>query len=394
MKRPRPVRALPLLLLVATVACTSADAGTLDPGPDSAAFVTRLGADTLVVERFVTYPERIEADVMIRTPATELRRYVLERGRDGALTRMEARYFAGEAPDEEPNRVDVLEFGPDSLVATVTQEGETTETRMAGHRGVVPFLDMIHWPFDVILRQMAGSDVDSMTVDMFVGRQTAPFVVQRFFEGNAAITHPSRGTMTASTDEYGRLLTLDAAATTRKLTVERKSWIDLDAMVTHFASMDAEGAAFGPLSGRGEGQARVGTANVSLDYGTPVMRGRTIWGELVKYDEVWRTGANRATHLTTDQGLEIGGLAVPAGTYTLYSIPGAAQSTLIINTMTDQGGTTYDAAMDLGRVTLQHREVDTPVEVLSIDVREGENGSHELVLSWDQRELFVPVVAG
>lgn len=392
MHRPRPARLLPLLLLLTVVACTRADARPLDPQPDSAAFVTRLGADTLVVERFVTHPERVEAEVMIRTPQTELRRYTLERDPDGSLTRMEAWTYAGDALDADPVGHDVLEFRADSLVLVATREGETTETRMEGHRGVIPFLDMIHWPFDVVLRQMAGNDVDSMTVDMFVGRRTAPFVVRRFFEGGASITHPTRGTMDATTDEYGRLLTLDAGATTRKLTVERKSWIDIDGVVARYAGMDAEGRSFGPLSGRGKAEAQVGDATVTLDFGTPVKRGREIWGALVAYGEVWRTGANRATHLTTDRDLVVGGLDVPAGTYTLYSIPGADESVLMINRMTDQGGTTYDASQDLGRVALEHREVATPVEVFNIEVRDA-GGSHELVLAWDRRELFVPISA-
>ncbi len=387
MRSRRPARLVVMALFVAITACAQADAPAGDAAADSAAFVTLLGTDTLVVERFITHPERVEAEVLIRTPSTQLRRYVLERDADGSMRRMEAHAFAGSDVDGAPLRSDVLDFGADSLTVTVTRDGEPETTTVAGHRAVVPFLDMIHWPFDVVLRQMAADHVDSLTVDMFVGRRTAPFVVRRMGTEQATITHPSRGTMNVQTDATGRLTTLDAGATTRKLTVERKSWIDMDPLLARYAELDAQGRSFGPLSGRGESVATLSGAEISLDYGTPVKRGREIWGALVKYGEVWRTGANRATHFETSQPLEIGGLEVPAGRYTLYSVPGESESVLIVNTMTDQGGTTYDESMDLGRVTLQHRAAAETYEVFTISV----TPDGELVLAWDDREMFVPV---
>ena len=383
---------LPVVCVLLATACGTADARPFDPAPDSAAFVTRLGADTLVVERVITWPERVEAEVMIRTPRTELRTYALERAPDGSMRRMEAVTY-DPADLERPVRTDILTFGADSLTVAITRDGETETRSVEGHRGVVPFLDMIHWPYDIVLRQMAAGQVDSLTVDMFAGRRTAPFVFQRLVAGGASITHPSRGTMTATTDAAGRLETLDAGATTRKLTVERKTWIDLPPLVSRFAALDAEGRGFGPLSGRGADEATVGDAHILLDYGTPAKRGREIWGALVPYGEVWRTGANRATHLTTSAALSIGDLRVPAGTYTLYTIPGPDESTLIVNRMTDQGGTTYDAAMDLGRVPLLHRERDSTQEVLDIRIRTvGDEG--ELVIAWGSRDLAVRVRPG
>src|SRR6185503_15232723 len=92
-----------------------------------------------------------------------------------------------------------------------------------------------------------------------------------------------------------------------------------------------------------------GTAEVSLkgktitiDYSRPSMRGRKIMGELVPYDKVWRTGANEATTLTTPVDLNIGGTKVPAGKYTLWTLPSAGTWKLIINKQTGQWGTNYD----------------------------------------------------
>src|SRR5271165_2225045 len=80
---------------------------------------------------------------------------------------------------------------------------------------------------------------------------------------------------------------------------------------------------------------------VTVDYSRPSMRNRKIFGGLVPYDQVWRTGANAATSLKTDVDLNIGGTKVPAGSYTVYTIPGMSSWQLIINKQTGQWGTKY-----------------------------------------------------
>jgi Protein of unknown function (DUF2911) len=86
---------------------------------------------------------------------------------------------------------------------------------------------------------------------------------------------------------------------------------------------------------------------VTIHYSRPSMRGRKIFGRLVPYDRVWRTGANAATSLQTDVDLTIGGANVPAGSYTLYTLPGANGWQLIINKQTGQWGTEYGQARTL-----------------------------------------------
>ena len=76
-----------------------------------------------------------------------------------------------------------------------------------------------------------------------------------------------------------------------------------------------------PASPPAQASVKIGAATVTIDYARPSMRGRKIMGGLVPFDKVWRTGANAATTLKTDAALEIGGVAVPAGTYTLYTLP-------------------------------------------------------------------------
>jgi hypothetical protein len=200
--------------------------------------------------------------------------------------------------------------------------------------------------------------------------------------------------MRARVDARGRLLGLDAGATTRKLVVERRPWFSFDGLVERWSALDAAGKSLGALSGRGEESETVAGASLTVDYGTPAKRGREIWGTLVPYGQLWRTGANQATHFSTDRTLVLGSgadtLVVPAGRYTLFSIPAQDGGVLIVSKQTGQAGTAYDPAHDLGRVPMAARPLDAPVELFTIDVAPAGIAGGEIRLRWDRGERVVP----
>ena len=105
---------------------------------------------------------------------------------------------------------------------------------------------------------------------------------------------------------------------------------------------------------------------ITIDYGQPHARGRTIVGDVVPYDSPWRTGANEATSLVTDADITIGGVAVPKGSYTLYTLPSRSGWKLIINKNTGQWGTDYLPEHDLARVVLRARQLREPLDSFSI----------------------------
>ncbi len=135
-----------------------------------------------------------------------------------------------------------------------------------------------------------------------------------------------------------------------------------------------------------------GPARLTLDYGQPHARGRTIYGELVPHGQVWRLGANMATHLTVDLNVEIGGLEIPRGMYSLYLIPRADGAQLIVNHQTRQWGTEYDSSLDLGRIELRRRALPETTQSLTITLEpvfpqpQGELPSGTLRISWGDTE--------
>ncbi len=117
---------------------------------------------------------------------------------------------------------------------------------------------------------------------------------------------------------------------------------------------------------------------------------RKIWGDLVPFGKVWRTGANEATLLTTSQALSIGGTTIPAGTYSLFSQPeenGSAK--LIVNKQTGQWGTKYDEKQDLARIEMKKDAVDKAVDQFTMAIDKNPAGGGMLKLTWENTQYSV-----
>jgi hypothetical protein len=158
-------------------------------------------------------------------------------------------------------------------------------------------------------------------------------------------------------------------------------------------SAQAAPAAKPPLSPPAKADVGLTDATITIDYSQPSMRGRKIFGGLVPYGEVWRTGANPATTLTTTGKLQIGDLSVPAGKYTLYSLPTADGWKLIANKQTGQWGTVYDKAQDLGRTAMTVGSNSAAVETMVIDFEKTAGAKTELHVKWADVDASVPVTA-
>ena len=130
---------------------------------------------------------------------------------------------------------------------------------------------------------------------------------------------------------------------------------------------------------------------ITVDYSRPSRNSRKIMGDLVPYGNVWRTGANEATTLTTEADLNIGGTTVPAGKYTLYTLPSEGTWKLIINKQTGQWGTVYNADQDLARVDMEKSKLTDPVEQFTISFKEKSRDTADLTLQWETTQLSVSV---
>ena len=126
-------------------------------------------------------------------------------------------------------------------------------------------------------------------------------------------------------------------------------------------------------------------------YGRPQVNDREIFGKLVKYGKVWRTGANEATEIKFYQEVSIGGQTVAAGTYTLFTIPGEENWTIILNRQLDQWGAyRYDESQDALRIEVPSGEAKNKLESFAIFFDESDSGA-ELLIGWDMTLIRVPI---
>ncbi len=137
---------------------------------------------------------------------------------------------------------------------------------------------------------------------------------------------------------------------------------------------------------------RVGLTDIEIDYSRPGVKGRPIFGSLLPWNKVWRTGANAATKLTFSTPVKFGGQDVPAGSYALFTIPNPDEWTVILSRNTEQWGAfKYDAKDDLLRVTARPVKLSTPVETFTISINDLRDETATLCLDWETTHVEVPI---
>jgi hypothetical protein len=211
------------------------------------------------------------------------------------------------------------------------------------------------------------------------GRDTVVFVSTFFPSWTEIVT----------VDANGRIISLDGGLTTVKAVTRRVTNLDFDAVGKAWSSYEAAHGPAGQMSPPDTVRATVGGASLEIAYSRPSKRGRVIFGNVVPWNQVWRTGANAATQFTTSADLMFGNTVIPAGKYTLWSLPTPTGAKLIINGQTGQWGTDYDAGRDVARLDLTQTAVTKPVEEFTFAiVPQGRNGI--IRFSWDDREYSIP----
>jgi hypothetical protein len=200
------------------------------------------------------------------------------------------------------------------------------------------------------------------------------------------------GTGVAVVDSSGRMHSYSGARTTYLVEVSRlENSPDIESIGARFAAAESARGPVTALSPEDTVEASIGPATFSIDYSRPFARGRTLLGGVIPYDQVWRTGANAATHFTTTAPITIGDIALAAGTYTLWTIPRRDGVTLIVNRQTGQWGTGYGPAHDIGRTPMTSTASAAPVEEFTIAIEPTNARSGVLAMSWGPFRWTAPI---
>ncbi len=365
------------------------------PETHSGAFIARLGKDTLTVERFQRRGGAYNVEQVLHVPRTSLRHTHLELSPGGEIGTVIYMHHQIGAPVDAPLLSSVtLRFAGADSATVATKQGDSTRTRaVAARPTMVPSLPDSWLPYEIAAMRLRASGEDSARVQFLsVGGSAMAVTVRKVGADSMTFELPFL-TYRASVGADGRIHSLYQHNGTR---VERLPAVDINAVAARWDSLDKQGKTMGMLSPLDSLEARVGTAQISVVYSRPGVRGRNIWGELVPFNEVWRTGANAATVMRTSADLTIGGVRVPAGSYTLFTLPTQSGTKLIINKeMMRDGrplaGTAFDASHELARIDMTTIPTQEPVEHFTISVEPGTGKRATLVLAWDRRRMTVGV---
>lgn len=371
-------------------------------GDERAGFVTTLGRDTVALESFTRTETHMDGDIVVRVPGTVLCHYSVDIGPGGMVTHTVLDIKSLGTSEVLARRV-TLDFARDSLRVMVDSSGHKQTTTRVLQKGEFPLymtgfgssfgLYSSLGMYELFLPHVTSTVSDTTAVhsdDMASGRTStrqfvrrSPTVVDVDYFG-ILWTH-------LSVDSAGRITSADASATTEKTQSEQTAFFDVSHAANAFAAADRTGRGLGVASPNQVERGTVGGQPVVATYGSPRKRGRPILGNVVPYDRIWRTGANEATVLVFDRDLSIGGTTVPAGAYSLWTLPkrdGTVQ--LIVNRQHGQWGTDYDPTQDVVRVPMQVTVATTPHENLAISLN-GSGNVSALRISWDTFVWSVPV---
>lgn len=379
---------------VATAGCASQGAGSetavMPAAPVTGGYVVKLGRDTVAAERFTRTADRLEGDLAIRAGGLRVTHYVMHLGPDGTIQRAETVTRPGiGGPDVPPTLSQTTTWIGDSVITEQRRGDSTRIVRAAARPGTVLYLPNGFGPYQLALSRLA-TPTDSVMMHALVTQTVWPMRMRRISSDSVHI-QTFNGVIHGNVDARGQFRRMQTVGGSFTLGAEAMPYERFPVIVAQFAESERTAGVLRQLSTRDSIRAIVGgRANIAIDYHRPAKRGRVIFGGLVPYDSVWRTGANNATSFRTDTDLIIGDARVPAGSYTLWSIPARSGWTLIINKQTGQWGTIYNREQDLVRIPMQVRTIPESRERFQIAV-EPESAGAVLRLAWDDREAWVAI---
>ena len=367
--------------------------------PAAAYIITRLGVDTVAIERYTRSPTKLEGDVVVRNPRVQTFHYVAGLGGRGQLKTFHLTVRRADADPSAPPRVQVVDTFDDSVAVVEVTRAGARDTSLSGRktyhgRAAVAFPNQppAYGIYEQILANSALKG-DSVAYALIGpgGGELPSIILRRRGPDSVAFrsTFFPNWIEVARVDSRGRILGVNSSATTVKTIAETAPGLDYDRVVSGWIAEEKAKGPAGLVSPPDTVRGTIGGANIAIAYSRPAKRGRVIFGNIVPWNQVWRTGANAATMFTTDKDLVFGSTVVPAGKYTLWTLPTPTGAKLIFNSQTGQWGTDYHSDKDFARIDLTSKQMSPPVEQFVIGLAPQGSGGL-LRFAWDDREYSIP----
>jgi len=377
------------------------------PPSEHYGFITLLGRDTISVESVTRQGNTLTSDEVDRFPSVRLRHTEIELAPDGSIRHLVMDIHTPGEPANQRERKVIADVTTDSVhISKKDGTGTVNRTFATGGSIVVAHVPQMYSLYELYF---AAALKHAATLKSAAGKpvQMRQFYIDREFDrfplghalvtpqegGKADITHDwLAGTGEATMDSSYHMLSYSGTRTTYKVDVSRlTSPPNVKSIADRFESLETKTGIVRELSVRDTMHAQIGIAMFTVDYGRPLLRGRKLLGDMLPYDYVWRTGANAATQFTASTPIKLAGMQVPAGTYTLWTVPHTSGVDLIVNRQTGQWGTEYDKARNLGIARITTQALPVPVEEFTISIVSGDTQHGTLVMEWGSFRWTAPI---
>jgi len=370
-------------------------------------FLTMLGHDTISIESITRQGNTLTSDEVDRFPRVEIRHTVVTLDDNGSIRHLVMDIHTPSEPPGQRDRKVVANVANNKVRLSKTDSTGTVNRDFATGGSIVvahvqQMYSLYELYFAAALKQAAAS---KLAIGSPV--QMRQFYIDREFDrfplGHATVTPCEggkvevyhdwlSGTGEALMDSGYNMLSYSGDRTTYKVRVKRLATPpDLKGVAYRFEIKETQGGNVKSLSVRDTTRSQIGNAMFTVDYSRPLLRGRTLLGDVIPYDRVWRTGANAATQFTTSTPIKLAGLQVPAGTYTLFTAPHTNGVDLIVNKQSGQWGTEYNRSLDLGTARLISEVATANVEEFTISIVPGDNRHGTLVFEWGLFRWITPI---
>jgi len=366
-------------------------------------FITRLGNDTISVESVTQQGNTLTSDEVDRFPRVRIRHAVIELADDGSIRHLAMDIHTPSEPANQRERKVIADVTADAVHISKTDGTGTVKRDFASGGGVV----VAHVPqmyslyeiyFAAALRHATASKLDVELRQFYIDREFDGFPlgrahVRQLGGGKMEVWHDwLSGTGEATVDSNYHMLSYSGARTTYKVNVTRLATPpDVKDIADRFEAQEMKAGPVREISVRDTVRAQIGDAMFTVDYGRPLARGRKLLGDVIVYDRVWRTGANAATQFTTSVPITLAGMQVPAGKYTLWTVPHTSGVDLIVNKQTGQWGTDYRGSENLGTSRMNSETLTTPVEKFTISIVSSDPKHGTLAMEWGSFRWTAPI---
>ena len=357
--------------------------------PITASFIATLGTDTVIVETYNMLPNHLFGKAFLRYPRDQVGVFDFHFYPDGSIKHYSRTYMNPDSNYSTTAFIEGVYCENDTCTWFTSSQGRQTEytnKRPAQHMdfigGWTPTLSLIEWNCMRLIKS---------------GLQSLPLTMINDYIGirHVAVSKGNGDTLIFGGDflEYakikatpeGRIMAYDGTATPWNYIVTKVAPVNVDEMAKRMSKK----AKIGIPSPKALVKFAIANDTIDLSYGRPFKRGRKIFGGIVPYDSVWRTGANDLTKLNLPYDIQFGKITIPKGEYGLYTIPRPDGWTLVFNTDFKQWPTEPNRSKDFALVPLQVRKAVQASDQFTITIDHIKDGGI-IKFIWDETEAFAP----